>query len=235
MSTDSVGILEPAALPEWAEILVDARNTSGPGLVALCRLLLDDDVDAPPALREIATRFVEARLYRVDRPRAREGDPSTSAAAAEKVRAGLYRPGGTVHRILEAYAECERLHPAEGGRTAREIEFPARVKAAHKRTSELLADGLLRVSTYGIGHAQEGEEIVRGGGRVLSITADGRAELARLNAAAARKAAAERVKRERAEARLRRRGVRADGRPTVDPAVAERVRRDNDRRIGRST
>lgn len=147
----------------------------------MCRIL--DDDDTPPALREIARRFVEARLYRADRPRARTGDPATSAVAAERAHAGITRPGGKAHRVLRAYADVtvgigQENYP--GGATAREIEFVANVKAAHKRTSELLADGLLAVSQT-TDDVDPPADLVRNGGRVLRITPDGRTELARLD------------------------------------------------------
>lgn len=200
-------------VPEWVEVLTNARNLEGPGLVALCDELADDE-DAPPALREIARRFVSAGLYRVDRPRARTGDPATSQAAAERVRVGVTRPDGQVHRILEAYEAAERMYRGTPNafRTAREIEFAANVKEAHKRTSELLADGLLEVvQSHGVDTAGHGTAIVdisvdliRGGGRVLRITADGRTELARLNAARDRRREREQAKADRRRRRAQR-------------------------------
>lgn len=155
--------------PAWVSTIEGSRNASGPGLVALCQLLATDE-ETPPALRELSRRFVSSNLYRADRPRVRENDPETSQAAARRVR-GRARAGGSVHRLLRAYRAAE-----DHGLTSRAAEKWTGIRAAHKRTSELLADGLLRVVML------DGEELVRGGGRVLTITDDGREELARLDA-----------------------------------------------------
>lgn len=165
--------------PAWVSTIEGSRNASGPGLVALCQLLATDE-ETPPALRELSRRFVSSNLYRADRPRVREDDPETSQAAARRVR-GRARAGGSVHEILRAYAWNSGAL-ASSGMTAREVEEYTEVRAAHKRTSELVADGLLRVVLL------DGEEDVRDGGRVLTITDDGREELARLNAIEASRA-----------------------------------------------
>jgi hypothetical protein len=179
----------------WTGQIMANRNATGADLVALAERLAADPT-APPSLRELATAYGETRLYRADRPRARSSDPETSQQGAKVVR-GRVRPGGSVHRILRAYARnAAASHPAAPesiGYTSREVESAAIVRAAHKRTSELLADGLLRVVTSAdLGEAwlddghPSGEplrELLRGGGRVLTITPDGRVELARLDAA----------------------------------------------------
>jgi hypothetical protein len=98
-----------------------------------------------------------------------------------------------VHRILDAYAEVAdvgvRSGATVGGYTSREVEDRFRIREAHKRTSELLVDGLLEVVRV---PANPGEwddtiDLERGGGRVLRITDAGRRELARLNAAQTRR------------------------------------------------
>jgi hypothetical protein len=186
--------------PEWFDAIAGSLpTTNGPSVVALARLLAELD-DTPPPLRVIASTFLEARLYRADRPRARGTDPSTSQDAAEAVR-GPARPGGKVHRILDAYRLVTTGMSADNyphGMTSREVEFVANVRAAHKRTSELLADGLLEVVPDDV---FDNGDMVRKGGRVLRITDDGRTELARLDAAGRRK-------REEEEARLARRKAR---------------------------
>lgn len=80
------------------------------------------------------------------------------------------------------------------GMTSRELETRTGIKAAHKRTSELLRDGLLEVVRIGFDGGEEipaadnNRDLVRDGGRVLRITDAGRTELARLDAAARRSA-----------------------------------------------
>lgn len=185
----------------WIGHVMRARNATPTGIVALARIL---DVDTtPPALRALARAYVEERLYRADRPRARTSDPETSQAAAEAVR-GPIRPGGVAHKVLSAYAE-HRAGPNgvyEQGLTSREIEARYRIRAAHKRTSEFLQDGLLKVVTRGekaageahaLGSgaitdpfddpAEAARDATRGGGRILRITDDGMRELRRLDAA----------------------------------------------------
>jgi hypothetical protein len=129
----------------------------------------------------------------------------------------------------------------EVGLTSREVETFARVRAAHKRTSELLQDGLLRVVTRGekaAGVAQAaaescpscrgfdsrdrrdhthvvpvedpGGDAVRGGGRILAITDDGRRELLRLNTEKADKDRTAAVKAERRRLREERRRARGE-------------------------
>lgn len=177
---------------DWARSLIAARNVTPTGLVALARRL--DVEGTPQGLRLLARAYLEDRLYRADRPRARSGDPETSQAAAEAAR-GPAKPGGTVHRILEAYEQHRRTHEAtDHGLTAREVERASRVRAAHKRTSELLADGLLEVDRHAIGQDGELVDHVRKGGRILKITNDGQVELARLNAARAERGKAEAAK-----------------------------------------
>lgn len=182
-------------MSSWTGQIIANRNATGADLVALAERLAANPT-TPPCLRELAQSYGEARVYRADRPRARSGDPETSQEGAKRVR-GRVRPGGSVHRILRAYARnAAASHPAAPesiGYTSREVEAAAVVRAAHKRTSELLADGLLRVVTNAdLGDAwlddghPSGEplvELVRGGGRVLTITPDGRVELARLDVA----------------------------------------------------
>lgn len=235
--------VEAPAPAEWVLVVEGCRNVSAPGLHALCRELLTID-DVPPALRALASAAIEQRIYRADRPRARAGDPETSQAAAERHRTPP-RAGGTVHRLLRTYAEHADagMLRRECGLTSKEVEVRARVKAAHKRTSELLADGLLRVVTRAEKGAAEYEvdtparceectyarnggqmrehehpdprpvenpdgDAVRGGGRILRITDDGRAELARMNREKlARDAERERVAEVR-RVRAERRGIR---------------------------
>jgi hypothetical protein len=178
----------------WTAIAWQSRSTTGPGLIALAQLLRNDRT-TPPALRELARRFLESGLYREDRPRARATDPATSRDAAEKVKArGPARPGGAVHRLLRAYSDraflIRRGHAQQPlGMTSREVETVAGVRAAHKRTSELLQDGLLEVVQ--IPASIDGNpdvDVVRDGGRVLRITDAGRTELARLDAVQAARA-----------------------------------------------
>ncbi len=192
----------------WIGHVTRARNATPTGVVALARLL--DVEDTPPALRALARAYVEERLYRADRPRARTSDPETSQAAAEAVR-GPARPGGTVHRILEAYEEHRRgpYVAQEHGLTSREVEKWAKVRAAHKRTSELLADGLLEVVRFAIGEDGELVDKVRDGGRVLRITNDGMVELSRLNTEKADKDRTAAVKAERRRLREERRRARS--------------------------
>lgn len=183
----------------WIDTAYGARSTTGPGLIALAQLLRDDDT-TPPALRELARRFLESGLYREDRPRARATDPATSRDAAEKVKArGPARPGGAVHRLLRVYARPEGARAGAylippHGMTSREVETRTGIKAAHKRTSELLQDGLLEVVVLTWPRREDGDlagqdgPLVRNGGRVLRITDAGRTELARLDAAASGRA-----------------------------------------------
>lgn len=178
--------LEPVANPNRPD-LVEVAKSALPGSsglpVAISRQEVAETV-VVAILKAFPKLILEppANLYRVDRPRSRKDDPATSAAAAEKILPLVRRPGGKVHRILRAYVDVATIGVSAGsyrfGATAREIEFVANVKAAHKRTSELLADGLLRVVTNDLG-----EDMVRKGGRILAITEDGRAELARMDRA----------------------------------------------------
>lgn len=172
----------------WVRSVETARNTTGPGLVALSHTLLDD-VSTPPALRELARRFLEAGLYREDRPRARATDPGTSQDAARSL-VGVSRPGGVIHRLLMLYGAVAGLRD---GMTSLEAGQEIGVPTAHKRTSELLRDGLLeivRVYDGDGGGPDEGNmiDLVRDGGRVLRITDAGREELARLDVKAAARA-----------------------------------------------
>lgn len=194
-------------LPEWISDVLATRGDSSPTVVSLARMLEEDDT-VPPALRRIAASFLESR-YLNGRPRSRATDPETSTAGEDLARSRVARPGGTVHRILEAYASVSRYPEAHpGGCTSREIEFVSRTRAAHKRTSELLRDGLLEVSSTWVlneSGSSEPRDLVRKGGRVLHITRAGRDELARLDAAAKRR-------REREEAIAARRRAREERR-----------------------
>ena len=154
----------------WVGEIMARRSVEGPELLDLARTLAADE-SAPASLRALASSYASASLYRADRPRARESDPDTSRAAGFKVR-GKCRPGGAVHRLLLAHWR------APAGLTAREAETAASVYAAHKRASELIADGLLRVMVD-----DDGVEVTRDGGRVLTFTEDGAAELSRLTRA----------------------------------------------------
>lgn len=164
-----------ADLPRW----VDSINTARPGPIsvrALAQLLRDDD-EAPEALRELARGYLRPAIQ--DRPRARSTDPETSRVAAEGVVVQR-RPGGTFHRILSAYrrnADVPTLSEWPDGLTSREVEAREGIRAAHKRTSDLLRDGLLEVVLD-----EDGDDLVRDGSRVLTITDAGRAELRRLDA-----------------------------------------------------
>ena len=197
-----------ASLP-WLSAILSNRVGDPRAAIALAGLLADEDEEnVPPALRVIAERFLESR-YVNGRPRARTGDPETSVRSADEVSGrGPARPGGKVHRILSAYAEVQdvgvRSGAWRGGATSREIEDTFKVREAHKRTSELLQDGLVSLVYEAV--VQEasctGEApLVRNGGRVLAITPRGREELARLDRLA-------KVRREAEEARLARRAAR---------------------------
>lgn len=163
-----------ALLPEWAGRVAKARGGVGPAVRALAGMLVEDE-STPPALRALAEAYVSGAPARVHE-RVRSGGPSTSAEAARKIT-GRARPGGSVHKLLKAYHGRDVGSRVLGviGLTAREAEEWSRVRAAHKRVSELQREGLLVVELD-----SDGREITREGGRVLSITPAGRAELERL-------------------------------------------------------
>jgi hypothetical protein len=172
------------APPAWVRTIEGARNLTGVGVMSLCRLLRDDDT-APPALHALADRVLDTSLYRVDRPRARTTDPETSQAAAERHRRPA-KPGGVVHRILHALGSVIVDGDARGYTSTELTELRA-IKGAWRRTSELLADGLVTVARrreYVAANDTwvDGDEKTRNGGRVLVLTDDGRTELARLEA-----------------------------------------------------
>lgn len=166
-------------LPTWLVEVVRARPTDeGPGVYALACLLRDDE-ETPPALRAIAAAYTRTRIH--DRPRARTSDPETSRTAAENVPVQR-RPGGSFHRLLAAYDRiAEHGYYLDGlvrSMTAREVEEAFSIREAHKRTSDLLRDGLLEVVLD-----DDGRDVVRDGGRVLAITRAGREELERMERA----------------------------------------------------
>lgn len=118
------------------------------------------------------------------RPLARSSDPETSkVAAAFGERQRVRRPGTVSHRILRIYDQrgYVPVGPPTYGFTAAEIDakLDGRHRSTYRRVYDLLADGLLREDLEG------GEPHVRDGSRVLRITPEGRAELRRLDAAAA--------------------------------------------------
>lgn len=186
---------------EWLGYIERAHGaTFGPAVIALAQLLRETP-DTPPALRAMVDGFLQRPVS--DRPHARTSDPSTSKAAEERVRPTIRRSGSQAHKILAAYAtvadsgyyvasaeftESELVYAL----TSREVEEGFNVREAHKRTSDLLADGLLEVVRVERHVGPEGmpEEVdlERDGGRVLRITDTGRTELARLDANAARRA-----------------------------------------------
>jgi hypothetical protein len=186
---------EAEDVPAWIDVALRTRGDSSPTCLSLAGLLADDE-EAPPALRRIATAYLETRFVN-GRPRSRDTDPATSKAAAEASRSTTARPGGTVHRILRAFASVERdgvpMFDDAGERgivhaiTAREVEDAFSIRAAHKRTSELLRDGLLTVVRSSVlddaGVSSE-VDVTRDGSRVLAITRAGLDELARLDLAA---------------------------------------------------
>lgn len=168
--------------PSWEEEVSRARPTDeGPGVHALACLLRDDE-STPPALRAIAAAFTRTRIG--DRPRARSSDPETSVVAGENVVVQRRR-GSSFHRLLRTYADLvDAEHPRMNQRgnlvramTSREVEVLTGIREAHKRTSDLLTDGLLEVVLD-----DDGRDVVRDGGRVLTITRAGREELVRLDA-----------------------------------------------------
>lgn len=164
-------------LPPWGVAVARARGGFGPAVRALAGQLVEEE-STPPALRTISEAFLAGAPARVHE-RVRSADPETSVAAARAV-AGRARPGGVVHKLLKAYDGNRRGHELTAlgllGLTAREAETRSSVRAAHKRTSELLREGLLDVQLD-----DAGRDVVRDGSRVLLITAAGRAELARLD------------------------------------------------------
>jgi len=186
---------------EWLGYVEQAHGaTFGPAVVALAQLLREAP-DTPPALRAMVDGFLQ-RPVSAALPHARSSDPSTSKAAEARIRPTVRRSGSQAHKILRAYnavrgqgwfimredGEAERVHAL----TSREIEEGFDIREAHKRTSDLVADGLLEVMRVERHVEPEGmpEEVdlERDGGRVLRITDAGRTELARLDANAARRA-----------------------------------------------
>lgn len=134
------------------------------------------DPDAPAALVELAAAYVRPRAYRSHRPRSRTSDPDTSRVAGDAVR----RPETVAHRLLGAFAVVGML-----GRTAEEAATAIYRPSAWRRVSELVADGLLAPALD-----RHGEPMTRGTragreARVLVLTHAGRAELSRLERAAA--------------------------------------------------
>jgi hypothetical protein len=97
--------------------------------------------------------------------------------------------------------------------TSRELEDVFKIREAHKRTSELLADGLLEIVTVPSADpfAAPGDRdtVERNGGRVLRITERGRSELARLNAAQTRRDEIARARADRRRQREERAAARA--------------------------
>lgn len=181
----------------WVELVTSTRPVyQGPTVLALARAL-ERDESTPPALQAIASAYLRSRV--TDHPNARLTDLQTSRAAGEKVR-GPIAAGGKAHRVLAGYgAHAVRVshasiphltHPLarkcaeEVGLTAREVEDRYDVPAAHKRTSELVKDGLLEVvrviEARSLDDLEE-VQLTRDGGRVLRITTFGRQELDRLN------------------------------------------------------
>jgi hypothetical protein len=188
---------------EWLGYVERAHGaTFGPAVIALAQLLREAP-DTPPALRAMVDGFLQ-RPVSAALPHARSSDPSTSKAAEERIRPTIRRPGSQAHRILRAYdgvrehgwmvmlpsGATERVYAV----TSREIEEGFNVHSAHKRTSDLLADGLLEVVQVTHPRNEDGSldgidgPLERDGGRVLRITDTGRTELARLDANAARRA-----------------------------------------------
>lgn len=170
-----------ALAPVWIDTILRARPVEeGPSLVALAQMIRDDE-EAPVALRAIAAGYCRTQIK--DRPRARMTDPETSRTAEARVTVQR-RPGGTFHRLLRAYEDNRLaciLNRTPAGLTSREVEEGWEIREAHKRTSDLLRDGLLEVVLD-----DDGDDLVRDGGRVLSITDAGRDELTRMEAAARR-------------------------------------------------
>lgn len=185
--------LEDEDVPAWIDVALRTRGDGAPTCLSLAHLLADDEA-APPALRRIASAYLETRL--VNGPRSRSADPETSHVSAAASLERTSKPGGTVHRILKAYRAVDLDGYAildDAGQqvrvsslTAREVEDGFAIRAAHKRTSELLRAGLLTVVREGkLDEATEDYvevDLVRDGGRVLAITRAGHEEAARLDA-----------------------------------------------------
>lgn len=168
---------------EWVDLIRTARPTAhGPSVLALARML-EDEESTPEPLRTIAAAFL--RTTTPEPERTRSSDPETSQTAARRV--GPAKPGGTVHKLLRAYRKIDGWQPAHRvGMTSREAEVASGVKAAHKRTSELLRAGLLDVVDALGDDGRPNGALIRAGSRVLSITDAGVDELARLDAAESR-------------------------------------------------
>jgi hypothetical protein len=202
MAQVTAAIEDVAPVPEWLGYVERAHGaTFGPAVIALAQLLREAP-DTPPALRAMVDGFLQRPVW--DRPHARTSDPSTSKAAEERVRPTIRRSGSQAHKILAAYAKvADHGYYVSTGEfsselvyalTSREVEEGYNVREAHKRTRDLLADGLLEVVQVAYPRNEDGSldgidgPLERDGGRVLRITDTGRTELARLDANTARRA-----------------------------------------------
>lgn len=204
-SIDPSSVPVPAVLhvPEWVQILEEARGTNATAVGGLA-VLLDDD-GTPECLRELARRYLAlrhdvARLTReatTEGPAARAQDPQESHDAAAVARRAARTPNGPVHRILARLRLLDGWERAdEVGLTGRELaegkgswrqagesDLPLEqwsgIAGAWKRCSELAREGLIVQATEVDGDVER--PLRRDGSRVWIITDVGLAELRRLD------------------------------------------------------
>lgn len=121
---------------KWRRLLdLATRLDSIAGYITMGRHVQPEHVALFADLRET---IAQLNLQPVQRPMVRTGDPSTSAAAAEQIKAKL---GQLQRRVLQAYREHHRLSARQAERLPEFARYG--FSTIRKRISELAAAGLI--------------------------------------------------------------------------------------------